>query len=215
MKIGNLIAAFFISLSLCVLVEAQVASPPITSGDSEGLRQILANQPNYTAIQQFLFSEGFGGFGANSKVAKLGTRHREESDDTIFINEVGKPTIKIHPKRKVYSEQPIEDENVFQFSPDELAKRDDVIFKLPGKEKIGGYDCLKIEVTYKDEKLKGMVFVFYVAPVLRNLVIRAETSLGEQVKFITQLSDVSFNVSEKLFLIPAGYKKIVEPSAKE
>jgi hypothetical protein len=60
-----------------------------------------------------------------------------------------------------------------------------------------------------------MVFVFYAAPALRGLVIREEVSLGEQVKFVTQLSNVSFNVSEKLFLIPAGYKKIAEPNPKE
>ncbi|HEX8091079.1 MAG TPA: DUF4412 domain-containing protein [Blastocatellia bacterium] len=214
MKISQVPAALVVLLALCVLAGAQVSNQPGQPGDAETLRQILVNQPNYTAVQQFIFSEGFGGFGAGSRVARLGNRYREESDDRIFINEPGKPTIRIYPKRKEYSEQPAE-KDIFQFTPHELAGRNDVTLKSLGKEKVGGYDCLKIEVTYRDEKLKGMVFVFYAAPALKNLVIREEISLGEQVRFVTQLSDVSFNVSENLFLIPAGYKKIVEPSAEE
>ena len=215
MKVSKVIAALGIFLPLCVLASPQVSDQPGLAGDSETLRKILLNQPNYTAVRQFIFSEGFGGFGASSRVARLGNRHREESDDRIFINEPGKPTVKIYPKRKEYSEQPVADKDIFQFSPHELAKRNDVVLKALGREKVGEYDCLKIEVTYKDEKLRGMVFVFYAAPALRGLVIREEVSLGEQVKFVTQLSNVSFNVSEKLFLIPAGYKKIVEPDPKE
>jgi hypothetical protein len=215
MKTEKIILALIILLSLCVLAGAQVSKQSGLAEDSESLRRILINQPNYTAVQQFIFSEGFGGFGAGGRVARLGHRHREESEGRIFIREQGKPTIKIYPKRKEYSEQPVEEKDIFQFSPHELAKRDDVILKLLGEEKAGGYDCLKIEVTYTDEKLKGMVFVFYAAPALRNLVVREEISLGEQVKFVTQLSNVSFNVSENLFLIPARYKKIVEPSPEE
>jgi hypothetical protein len=215
MRTGEVIMALIGFLALCVCAGAQVSNQTGLAGDSETLRRILVNQPDYTALRQFLFSEGGGGFGAGGRVARLGDRHREESDDRIFINEPGKPSVKIYPKRREYSEQPVEDKDIFQFSPHELAKRNDVILKLLGKGKVGGYDCLKIQVTYTDEKLKGMVFVFYAAPALRNLVVREEISLGEQVKFVTQLSNVSFNVSERLFVIPAGYKKIVEPSPKE
>ena len=71
--------------------------------------------------------------------------------------------------------------------------------------------CLKIEASYKDEKLKGMKFVFWAAPQLKNLVIKSEVSLGERVKFLTLLEDVSLGVNEKLFRIPPGYKKVIEP----
>lgn len=211
MKIEKFIVAVIVSLTISTVAEAQAANRPSAPENPEALRQVLANQPDYVAARQFIFSEGFGGFGANSKVAKLGRRRREETDDTVFINESGKPTVKVYPKRKEYSEQPVEADGDSQFSPEGLAGRDDVNFKLLGREKVGGYDCLKIEVTYKDERLREMVFVFYAAPALRNLVIREEISLGEQVKFITQLSGVSFNVPGKLFAIPAGYKKVVEP----
>ena len=49
------------------------------------------------------------------------------------------------------------------------------------------------------------------APELKNLVIKSATSLGERVKLLTLLEDISLSVDEKLFRIPRGYKKVIEP----
>src|SRR6185369_3010405 len=108
MNVKNIIQAITVSLQICVLANAQVVRQQTPSEDPESLRQMLATQPDYTAMQQFLFSEGFGGFGAKSKVAKMGNRQVEVTDETVFINEPGKPTIKVFPKRKEYSELPLE-----------------------------------------------------------------------------------------------------------
>jgi len=209
MILRYLVPAFIASLLICV--PAQVGRQQTASEDPQSLRQMLATQPDYTAMQQFLFSEGFGGFGARSKVAKMGKRQVEVTDDTIFINEPGKPTIKVFPKRKEYSELPLEWNDDFSVYPEEIARRSDVVFKYLGKEPVGSHTCLKIEVSYKDEKLKEMKFVFWAAPRLQNLVIKSETSLGERVKFLTLLEDVSLAVNKKLFRIPPGYKKVIEP----
>lgn len=215
MRIRNVMLALII-LWTCSAINAQVGRQPNVSESPANLRQMLASRPDYTAVMQFSFSEGFGGFGATSKVAKMGDRFREEMDDRILITEPGKPTITIFPKRKEYAERPAEkEENDFAVSPQELAKRNDVSFKYLGTEKIGSYNCIKIEVTYNDEKLKGMNFVFYVAPELRNLIIKEEASLGEKVKMVTLLNDVAFNVSEDLFRVPVGYKKVVIESPRE
>ena len=211
MFIRHLAQAFLVSLLICVLANAQVAHQQTSLEDPESLRQMLANQPDYTAMQQFMFSEGFGGFGAKSKVAKMGNRQVEVTTDTVFINEPGKPTIKVFPKRKQYSESPLEKNDDFSISPEEIAKRSDVVFKSLGTETVGRYMCLKIEASYKDQKLKEITFVFWAAPQLKNLVIKAATSLGERVKFLTLLEDVSLSVNESLFRIPRGYKKVVEP----
>lgn len=215
----KIITLFVAPVFLCALADAQVVRHSSGVESPDVLRQILATQPNYIAIKQFIFSEASGGgFGATSKAAKIGARLRDETEDTIFINESGKPTIKIYPKRREYTEQQIEPDELndaLEFSPEKLARQNNVTFKLLGREKVGKYNCLKIEVAYKDKKLKGMKFVFYAAPELKNLVIREESYLGEQARFITQLSDISFNVSERLFLVPADYKKIVEPSYRE
>ena len=190
-----------------VLANAQTVS---VANDPVSLRQILAKQPDYTATQQFHFSEGFGGFSAKSRVAKLGSRQVEIKADTIFISEPGKPTIKVFPKRKEYTEIPEEKIDYLAITPEGLAKSNDVVFKSLGKEKVGKYTCIKIEVSYKDEKLRGMKFLFWAAPELKNLVIRSEASLGDKVKLITSLEDIILSVNEDYFRIPAGYKKVVE-----
>lgn len=161
---------------------------------------------------QFIFSEGFGGMGGKSKIAKMGNRQAEISDDAIIINEPGKPIIKIYPKRKEYSETTIKLPANFAISPEELAKRNDVVFKSLGKERVGKYACLKIEASYNDEKLESIKFLFWSAPELKNLVVRSVISLGPEVKFITVLEDVSLSVNEELFRIPADYKKVIEPN---
>ena len=87
----------------------------------------------------------------------------------------------------------------------------DLDFKLIGPEKIGGYECQKIEASYGDERLKSVKFIFYAAKELKNLVIFQQTILG-QVTMTMTLSNVSLNVSPKLFRIPAGYRRVREKS---
>ena len=215
MNIKNVVQAFTVSLLICVLANAQAVDQQSTSEDPESLRQMLANQPNYTALQQFFFTEGLVGFGAKSKVAKMGNRQVEVIEDTIFITEPGKPTIKVFPKRKEYAEIPVGKKDDFAISLEELASRSDVVFKSLGTEKLGEYTGIKIEASYKDEKLKEIKFVFWAAPELKNLVIRSATFVGEQSRFFTRLEAISLSVNEKLFRIPRGYKKVIEPDHME
>jgi len=211
MIIKHPVRVFIVSFLICVSANAQVARLQTAVADPESLRQLLANQPDYTAMQQFQFSEGFGAFGARSKVAKMGNKQVEVTDNAVFINEPGKPTIKVFPKRKQYSEFPAEKNDDFSVSPDEIARRSDMVFKSLGRETVGKYMCLKIEAAYQDERLKEMKFVFWAAPQLKNLVIKSEMYIGEQVKFLTLLEDVSLGVNQKLFRIPPGYRKVIEP----
>ncbi|HUS12559.1 MAG TPA: DUF4412 domain-containing protein [Pyrinomonadaceae bacterium] len=204
----NLISCFVILVFLCGCATAQTTA---SSEDADSLRMMLSNQPDYTATQRFVFSEGFGGFGANSKVAKMGKRHAEITEDTIFINEPGKPLIKIFPKRKQYSELQLPKTDEVAVSPEELARQVNTTFRSLGTERIAEYTCIKIEVVYKDEKLNEIKYLFWAAPALKNLVIQSETSLGPRVKFLMLLENVSLGVNEELFRIPAGYKKVAEP----
>lgn len=200
------------SVLLAAFATAQALGQKDESKDSASVRLMLSNQPNHTAMQQFVFSEGFGGFGAASKVSKLGSQHIEVTDDTIFITETGQPTVKVFPKRREYVVITAEKANEFAAEPEELAKRNDMVFRSMGTEKVGEYDCLKIEATYLDERLKEVKFLFWAAPELKNLVIRSEISLSAKVKFVTLLSEISLNVDEKLFRVPEGYKKVEEPA---
>lgn len=178
---------------------------------SEALRQMLAHQPDYMGTEQFIFSEGFGGFGGRSKVAKLGNRLREEDKDQIIIHEPGKPSIRIIPGKRQYSEFTVDIPNQFAIDPEELAKRDDVTFKLVGTERVNGIKVLKVAAVYKNKKLEQIKMTFYIAPGLKNLIIKRETNLGGKVQMIMLLQDVSLSVSEKLFEIPSDYKKVEDP----
>lgn len=190
---------------------------PHSTDDSE-IRGMLMNQPDYAATRQFGFMEPKGGFGSTTKVAKLGARVRAEDDDRITIEEAGKPTIRIYPKRREFAEAAPDPEanqdGEFAVTAEELAKRQDVSFKLLGTDKTGEYECQKIEATYKDKRLESVKFVFCCAPALKNLVVFQQTFLGP-VTMTTILTNVSLKVSPELFRIPAGYKKVQEKSYDE
>ena len=194
-----------ISLCLCVFANAQTVK---VSEDPESLRQILAHQPNYIATQQSFYS---GIEGRKRKMVKLGNRLAEVTEDAIVIKERDKPTPKIFPKRKEYAEVLFQDNYEFTNSPEDIAARDHLIFKSLGKEKVGNYTCIKIEVSYQFEDLKDVMFRFWVAPELKGLIVKSEWVYGERHNHVTLLEDVSLNVDEALFRVPAGYKKIIEP----
>ncbi len=198
-------------------VNGQTHTQKITSEKSISLRQILVSQPDYTAIEQTLFSEGFAGFGGESKVIKIGSRSVEIKADAIFIAEPGKQTIKVSPQEKTYTVMPVEKEDNFTFSPKILARNKDAVFKSMGTEKVGNYVCTKIEVTFKNKKNKTAKYkrlmntklLFWSAPELKNLIVRSDISLGQEVKFATLLKDITLTVDEQYFHIPKGYKKII------
>ncbi|HEY3026002.1 MAG TPA: hypothetical protein VGJ55_07625, partial [Pyrinomonadaceae bacterium] len=198
--------SIFISLCLSVFANAQTVK---VSEDPESLRQILAHQPNYIATEKSLFSEGTE--GRKRRMAKMGNRLAEVTEDAIVIKERDKPTIKIFPKRKEYAEVPFQDNLEFTHAPEDIAAPSGLIFKSLGREKVGNYICIKIEVSYQSEYLKDMKYLFWVAPELKGLIVKSEWSYGERHKTLMILEDISLNVDEALFRVPAGYKKIIEP----
>jgi len=208
------LASILILITLICLIRTPVPAQQSQQTDgysSVDLRQMLAVQPDYTGIQHFIFSEGFGVFGGDSKVARLGNRMREEDENQIIIHERGKPSIRIIPGKRQYSEFTVDVHEGFAVEPEDLAKRDDVTFKLAGTDQVNGMKVLKVEAVYKDKKLEPIKITFYIAPELKNLVVRQEVNLGDKVGMITVLQEISLNVDKKLFEIPPGYKKVEDP----
>lgn len=222
MNIKNIARAFTVSLAVCMLADAQVVRRRGTSEDPESLRRMLANQPDHTAVRWDFFSVGGGMVGSKHKVVKMGDKLAEVGERAIIIREPGKPTIKVFPQSKEYAEVTAEKKDDSGAPPEELtdpekvAGRDDAVFRSAGVEKVEGYTCLKIEVSPKDKKVKGVKLMFWVAPKLKNLVIQSEVSVTRpqegQVKYTTLLQDISLAVNEELFRVPAGYKKVSEPA---
>lgn len=206
---------------LVLLASSQLAvsgQSKIASADDTRIREMLATQPDYTAVQQFGFIEPKGGFGATSKVARLGRRFREENENTIFISEPGKPTIKIYPKRREFAEVYLDNEDAkntdFAVTPEEQAKRKDVTFKIIGNKRFGKSYCREIEATYKDQGKKFFRLVFCVAPEFKNLVVITQSFTGP-VTMTTALTNVSLGASEELFRVPVDFKKIQEKAPDE
>jgi hypothetical protein len=200
--------------------KAQAVYQTPQTDNVDPLWNLILVQPDFTAIQHFMFTEPHGGFGMRIKMAKKGNLYREESEEGIRVIHPDKPVILLDPKRKEYYELLPSDfptveltKPEFDISPEGLAKRTDVLIKMQGQEKIGEYSCNKIEVTFKDKKLESMKFIFYSAPELKNLIVAREM-IGGPIKFAIILSDVSLNVAEEMFQIPVGYKKIVRAETK-
>jgi hypothetical protein len=215
MNFKQLLLSFFLIVLSFTFIKSQVANENIISKDDLYLRQMLANQPDYTAIEQTIFSEGIGGFSGESKVIKSGKRSVEIKADTIFIAVPGKPLVRVFPKDKTYAlSKPEKSDSIF--SPQKLAVNKNTIFKYLGTEIIGNYECEKIQVTFKNSKKaptkeegpKSIKFIFWTAKELKNLVVRSETILGDNVKFFNSLREISLSVNEEYFHIPKGFKKI-------
>jgi hypothetical protein len=206
-----LLAALLL-LVACHAADAQTRRPRerARAGEAE-LRGMVAAQPDHTAVLHFVLDEGFGGAGGTSKVARRGRLTREENDTYVFIREPGRPTLRLDPKRKVVEELPPderapEEEKARPVTPEAMAASDAVTFRSLGADRVGRYACRKMEVRYKDARLKDMRHVLCVAPALKNLIVLKQT-LMPGVKLTSTLTDVSLDVPEGLFDVPADYKK--------
>jgi hypothetical protein len=215
MNIKQLISGCFVVVILISFAYSQAKDEIKILTDENSLRQMLANQPDYSAIEKTVFLEKLGGFSGESNVIKSGNRSVEMKADTIFISVPGKPLVRIFPKDKTYAlSQPEKDDNIF--SPQKLAADKNAVFSYLGKEKIENYDSIKIEVSLKgtdrdktkNKRLESSKLVFWLVPELKNLIIRSETTLGNDAKFINSLREISLSVNEESFHIPKGFKKI-------
>src|SRR2546425_420754 len=71
---------------------------PLTDEDrSLNPRDMILNQPDFVADLNFFVSEGFGGYGGAERLARKGTKYREESQFWIFVGELGKPAARLFP----------------------------------------------------------------------------------------------------------------------
>jgi len=195
---------------LAAALLAGAAAAARAQHDHAALRRMLAAQPDYTATSTSVMYAGDHAFGGKSKVAKSGGRYYEDNGSVVFLYEKGKPTVKVYHDRKAYAELPPNGETDFAFPAEALAAREDVTFKLSGREMVGEYDTLKIEATVPLGNGKEFQALMYAAPGLKNLVVKVEFSAGGHPITMSFLEGVSLDVPEELFAVPKGYAKVVE-----
>jgi hypothetical protein len=115
------------------------------------------------------------------------------------------------PKRQEYSEFVVKMARPLSIEPEELAGRDDVTLTLVGADQLDRRRVLKIEARYADTTLASTKMTFYLAPELKNLIVRREVDLDGKVQMVTALENVSFDGSIELFEVPVGYKRVEDP----
>ena len=152
-------------------------------------------------------NEGFGGFSVTEHIARKGSRYREENGYWIFVGEIGKPSVRLHPEKKVYDDilpprEGLEDGDVFD--PRVLGLESEASFAALGTVQIDGHKCVKIEVARKGEREK---IYLYAALDLKNLVLIAQR-IGQNRGMAERLRNISFDVSDNLVEIPSDFKPI-------
>ena len=205
-----------LAFSFCVSASAQgqkrdkdeeILTPLTAEEQALNPRDIILNQPDFSADLTFFVAERNGGHGFSQRLVRKGNRYREESEFWIFIGELGKPSARLFPKVKKYDEFQSEQggsADSTPIHPRALAQEENVTFKALGTRVIDGHHCIKIEAARKGKPEK---FYFYAARDLKNLVIVAQI-IESARSTVQRLANVSFEVPESLVQIPSDYEPI-------
>lgn len=171
------------------------------------VRDIILNQPDFVADLDFFVNEGFGAFGGAERMARKGTRFREESKFWTFVGEIGKTSVRLYPQTKVYDEMLPPRADLADVSPlnvKALALEPDIALTALGTEQIDGHRCTKIEVVTKNKPEK--VYLYSAQDLLGlAIVIRV---IAPKRSTIQRLHNVSLEVPDSLVRVPNDFKPI-------
>jgi hypothetical protein len=170
-------------------------------------RDILLNQPDFTADLGFFVNEGFGGYSGSEHVVRKGDRFREESQFWTFVGEIGKTTVRLYPQARLYDEMVplrLDASDGTLLYPKAYALKSTATLTALGTAEIDGHRCLKLELLQQDKTEKIYLFA---ALDLKNLVI-VDQSLGQKVRTVQKLTNVSLDAPEALVEVPADFKPI-------
>jgi hypothetical protein len=181
---------------------------PLTDAERRmDVSDIILNQPDFVADLDFFVNEGFGGFGGAERIARKGTRFREESKFWTFVGEIGKSSVRLYPQAKVYDEMVPPRVGSADGSPlnaKALALDSDITLTALGTEQIEGHKCIKIEAVTKDRPEKVYL---YSAQDLMGLTIVVQVIVPKR-STVQRLHSVSLEVPDGLVEIPPDYKPI-------
>jgi hypothetical protein len=189
-----------------------------------GLLQILANQPDHTADWTIsVRDEKFGiNLARHIKIARKQGKARQDFyplEDAerlknktdrgyrlFSIIQPGQPPLVFDPQAKTYTEMASELKgnpfDVDQFVKNSQRLMDKVKLQAGGIVSIDGHEATKVKMTIDGE---GEIF-FYFARDMKNLLIRIYSGDNQGGAFT--VSNISFDVSDDLFQMPGGYKRV-------
>ena len=183
--------------------------------DDTAARDLIADQPDFTADSSCVKYENTGGqgFGESLKSAKKGDWYRHESPKFIDYFVPREPPLRYSFKNKKYEPFTGDTENHLWFftieSPALLALDKSLKFEIVGRKTVAfGFagrtekrEQIKIKVSGQTTiggDLDKTVAFLYVMPSLRNLVVKTELIFPKGGKNCT-LRNISFNVPDGLF----------------
>ena len=190
---------------------------PLTDAEQQlKPREILLGQPDFVADLGLFVSEGAGAYSWAERIARKGSRYREESQFWIFVGEIGKTSVRLYSEGKAYDDMlppggAATDGGVV--NPRSLALKSDVTFAALGTVLIDGHKCVKIEAVEEGNTNKTYL---YAASDLNNLIIVAQVLPPKSkdvhslrfVGSVERLSNISLDVADSLVEIPPDFKPI-------
>src|ERR1700722_4550322 len=182
---------------------------PLTDAERRmNVSDIILNQPDFVADLDFLVIEGFGGgFRVAERIARKGTRFREETKFSTFVGQIGKSSVRLYPQAKVYDEMVpprVGSADTSPLNAKALALDADITLTAMGTEQIEGHNCIKIEAVTKDRPEKVYL---YSAQDLKGLTIVVQV-IAPKRSTVQRLHSVSLELPDGLVEIPPDYKPI-------
>jgi hypothetical protein len=169
-------------------------------------KQIVSNQPDFTAVESYFSARAISGFSAASKVARKGNRYRTDTGFIIVITEPGKPNIRINQDKTYEESVGIRRSFVSATSslnPTDLLGFEDISFSALGTIEVDGNKLLKIQAKSKEFNQE----VFLYSDLSKKNLITIVQIIGPQRSSIQRLQEISFVVPDNLFDI-SGYRQL-------
>lgn len=186
-------------------------SPLTETEKSVDYRNLVANQPDFTADLSYFRSEQFSGGGFGYRLARKGNKYRKESQFWIFVGESGRPRYRLNTEAKSYNDlEGVDKETVTtagDFNPKTLADDSQTTFIPLGKAVIDGHECIKIEAKRRINGRENEKIYLYAAKDFKNLIIVAQVSNPPRA-MVQRLSNIALEVPDSLVNIPVDYKPI-------
>jgi hypothetical protein len=184
---------------------------PLTDEEKKlNYREMVANQPDFTADMSYFRSHYVSGSGFGYKLTRKGNRFRKESQFWTFVGETGKSRVRLNPNKTYNDLESIDYETpgaASDFDPKLLAAEAETVFTPLGKITIDGHECIKIAVKRKDAATREEELYLYAARDLRNLIIAAQI-VDSNATLVQRLQNISLDVPDSLVQIPPDYKPL-------
>lgn len=213
MKPFSLLSFFFMTISLGWFALGQADNQPnepvvlpLTEAEKTIVsKEIVSNQPDFTATEAYFSARAISGFSVARNVARKGRQYRVDTGMVVIISELDRPVIRVNQDKTfetgVANFRPFVSATV-PLNPTDLLGFEDISFTSVGTIELERNKLLKIQA--KSKEFEHEIFLY--ADLGRKNLITIIQILGSERRSIQRLQDISFEVPDKLFDL-TGYRE--------